>query len=102
MLFRSLMLTRDQAMAELHRRNIGTSVHFIPVHLHSYYRDRYGYSPQEFPVAYGEYQRMISLPCSPRMLDQDVADVIGAVSEIVQQNRVRAGNSSRASAAASK
>src|SRR5205823_2431322 len=81
-----LALNRDQVIAELQRRNIGTSVHFIPVHLHSYYRERYGYRPEDFPVAYAEYQRLISLPCSPRMQDRDVEDVIEAISEIVKQN----------------
>ena len=79
-----LRLTRDALLAELHHRRIGTSVHFIPVHLHAYYRDKYGYSPQDFPVAYAEYQRMFSLPCSPRMQDQDVEDVIEAVLEVVE------------------
>jgi dTDP-4-amino-4,6-dideoxygalactose transaminase len=83
--------TRDQFISELHRRNIGTSVHFIPVHLHPYYRDKYGYSPQDFPVAYANYQRLVSLPCSPRMLDQDVDDVIEAVREVLQG--VEDGNS---------
>lgn len=82
-------ISRDVFLAEMQRRQIGTSVHFIPVHLHAYYRDKYGYAPQDFPVAYAEYQRMLSLPCSPRMQDQDVQDVIEAVIEVARKSDYR-------------
>jgi dTDP-4-amino-4,6-dideoxygalactose transaminase len=62
-------------------------VHFIPIHLHPYYRDKYGYRPEEFPVAYESFQRMISLPLNPRLSDQDVADVIEAVRDVVRTYR---------------
>jgi len=52
-----LTIDRARFIEELKVRNIGTSVHFIPIHLHPYYRDKYGYKPQDFPVAYREYQR---------------------------------------------
>ncbi|WP_027881478.1 DegT/DnrJ/EryC1/StrS family aminotransferase [Meiothermus rufus] len=77
-----LGMSRNQFIEELKARNIGTSVHFIPIHLHPYYRDKYGFKPQDFPVAYDSYNRMVSLPLSPRMSDQDVADVIEAVLEL--------------------
>jgi dTDP-4-amino-4,6-dideoxygalactose transaminase len=82
-----LNVSRNQFMEELKDRNIGTSVHFIPVHLHPYYRDKYGYKPDDFPVAYREYQRIISLPLYPRMSDQDVEDVIEAVCDVVGRFR---------------
>jgi dTDP-4-amino-4,6-dideoxygalactose transaminase len=82
-----LRIDRSQFIDELRRRNIGTSVHFIPVHEHSYYRDRYQLKPDDFPVAHREFQRMLSLPLSPAHTDQDVADVIEAVTEVVRQNR---------------
>lgn len=82
-----LKISRSRFIEELHARNIGTSVHFIPVHLHPYYRDIYGYKPGDFPVAYGEYQRIISLPLSPKMSDQDVEDVVQAVTEVVKRFR---------------
>jgi dTDP-4-amino-4,6-dideoxygalactose transaminase len=83
------MLTIDRArfIEELKARNIGTSVHFIPIHLHPYYRDKYGYKPDDFPVAYREYQRIISLPLYPRMSDRDVEDVIEAVVDVVKRYR---------------
>jgi len=76
---------RNWFIEELKARNIGTSVHFIPVHLHPYYRDKYGYQPEDFPVAYREYQRIVSLPLYPRMSDQDVEDVIEAVVDVVKK-----------------
>jgi len=76
---------RNWFIEELKARNIGTSVHFIPVHLHPYYRDKYGYKPDDFPVAYREYQRIVSLPLYPRMSDQDVEDVIEAVVDVVKK-----------------
>jgi dTDP-4-amino-4,6-dideoxygalactose transaminase len=82
-----LNVSRNQFIEELKVRNIGTSVHFIPIHLHPYYRDKYGYQPDDFPVAYREYQRIVSLPLYPRMTDQDVQDVIEAVSEVVERYR---------------
>ena len=76
---------RAQFIEELKKRNIGTSVHFIPLHLHPYYRQAYGYKPEDFPVAYREYLREVSLPIYSRMSDADVADVIDAVLALVGQ-----------------
>ena len=82
-----LMISRNQFIEELRARNIGTSVHFIPAHIHPYYRNRYGFKPNDFPVAYREYQRMLSLPVYPKMKNQDVEDVISAVLQAVQKFR---------------
>jgi len=82
-----LAIDRDRFIDELNARNIGSSVHFIPVHLHPYYRDMYGFSPEDFPVAYNEYLRLVSLPLHPGLNDEDVDDVIEAVSDIVEQHR---------------
>jgi len=84
-----LTITRNQFISELANRNIGCSVHFIPIHLHRYYREKYGYRPEDFPVAYREYQRLVSLPLSPRMTDADVNDVIAAVKATVQAHTAR-------------
>jgi dTDP-4-amino-4,6-dideoxygalactose transaminase len=82
-------LTIDRAgfIEELKRRNIGASVHFIPIHQLAYYRDRYGLLPQQFPVAQREFERMLSLPLSPAHSDQDIADVIEAVTDVVREHR---------------
>lgn len=83
-----LTINRSQFIEELKKRNIGSSVHFIPLHIQPYYRDRYQFAPQDFPVAYTEYQRLISLPINLRMSDQDLADVIEAVRDVVSKFRV--------------
>ncbi len=82
-----LSIDRAQFISALNKGNIGVSVHFIPLHLHPYYRDTYGYEPEDFPVAYEEYQREISLPIYSKMSDRDVQDVIEIVTEIANQNR---------------
>jgi dTDP-4-amino-4,6-dideoxygalactose transaminase len=83
----TLTIGRDEFIEELKRRNIGTSVHFIPIHVHPYYRDKYGYVPDDFPVAYDNYCRMMSLPLNPRLSDGDASDVVNAVLDIVRMYR---------------
>jgi dTDP-4-amino-4,6-dideoxygalactose transaminase len=78
----ALRICRDQVITELAARNIGTSVHFIPIHLHPFYRDKYGYFPEQFPTAYWNYQRMLSLPIHPGLSDRDVSDVVNAVVDV--------------------
>ncbi|MCX6044823.1 MAG: DegT/DnrJ/EryC1/StrS family aminotransferase [Chloroflexi bacterium] len=80
-----LTIDRAQFIEKLKQLNIGTSVHFIPLHLHPYYSQTYGYKPLDFPVAYREYQREISLPIYSKMSDEDVEDVIQGVLEIIEQ-----------------
>jgi perosamine synthetase len=83
-----LRIGRDDFIEELRIRKIGTSVHFIPLHLHPYYRETYGYKAEDFPIATHEFRREISLPIYSKMSDADVEDVIAAVTEIVEANRV--------------
>jgi dTDP-4-amino-4,6-dideoxygalactose transaminase len=83
----TLRIDRDQFIEELKERNIGTSVHFIPIHLHPYYREKYGFKPEDYPVAYSNFQRIISLPLYPRMSDQDINDVIEAVLDVAEKYR---------------
>lgn len=82
-----LRIGRDRFIDELTTRNIGTSVHFIPIHLHPFYRKKYGYAPQDFPVAVSNFARLLSLPLHPGLSDQDVSDVIEAVLDVVQTHR---------------
>jgi dTDP-4-amino-4,6-dideoxygalactose transaminase len=82
-----LTIDRSRFIEELRARNIGASVHFIPVHLHPYYRDKYGYVPEDFPVAFREYNRLVSLPLYPGMSNEDIRDVIDAVADIVESHR---------------
>jgi dTDP-4-amino-4,6-dideoxygalactose transaminase len=83
-----LTIGRDAFIQQLKNRNIGASVHFIPLHVHPYYEAAYGYTPKDFPVAYAEYQREISLPIYSKMTDADVEYVIDAVSDVVTTFRV--------------
>ncbi len=83
----ALSIDRDRFIEEVGRRGIGSSVHFIPVHMHSYYRNKYGYQPDSFPVAHASFKRIVTLPLHPGLSDSDVARVIEAVTEIVAQYR---------------
>jgi dTDP-4-amino-4,6-dideoxygalactose transaminase len=84
----ALSIDRARFMKELAERKIGTSVHFIPLHLHPYYREMYGFKPEDFPVATREYQRALSLPIFSAMTDRDVDDVIEAVKSVVHDSSV--------------
>jgi dTDP-4-amino-4,6-dideoxygalactose transaminase len=81
-----LTIGRDEFVRELASRNIGTSVHFIPIHVHPYYRDKYGFAPDAFPVAYDSYRRMLSLPLSARITPQDARDVVDAVLDVIRSH----------------
>ena len=82
-----LRIDRARFMEEIKKRNIGASVHFIPLHVHPYYRDTYGYRPEDCPTAYSEYLREVSLPAFSKMSPEDVQSVIDAVTDIVSLNR---------------
>ncbi|HEX9011449.1 MAG TPA: DegT/DnrJ/EryC1/StrS family aminotransferase [Holophagaceae bacterium] len=79
----ALRIDRNTFIDELKNRNIGTSVHYLPVHMHPFYRDKYGYRPEDNPVAADAYQRMLSLPLHAGLTDGDVDDVIQAVRDLV-------------------
>jgi perosamine synthetase len=74
---------RGEIFRALRAENIGVNVHYIPVHQHPYYRDRFGYCGGEYPVAEAAYECLISLPMFHGMTDQDVEDVIAAVQKVV-------------------
>ncbi len=78
-----LTVDRSQIFRALRAENIGVSVHYIPVHLHPYYRDQFGHRDGECPVAEAAYERLISLPMFHGVTDGDVADVVGAVSKVM-------------------
>ncbi|WP_346916327.1 DegT/DnrJ/EryC1/StrS aminotransferase family protein [Clostridium sp.] len=78
-----LTIDRDKFIELMGEANIGTSVHFIPVHLMSYYRENYGYNEGDLPVAESYFDTILSLPLYPKMTDEDVQDVINAVTHII-------------------
>ena len=81
-----LKITRNEFMKKLFSRNIGASVHFIPLHLHPYYRNNFCFNG-EFPNAEHAYERVISLPLYPALKEDDVFYVIKTVREIIIENR---------------
>ena len=81
-----LRIGRGEFIELMRERKIGTSVHFIPLHLHPYYRATSQYRPEDFPNAAHSYERLVSLPIYPSMTDHDAYDVVSAVEDIIRQN----------------
>ncbi len=82
----TLRIDRGEFIRQMKERGIGTSVHFIPLHLHPFYRDRYGYKPEDLPVATREYQRYLSLPLFPSMSAEQVDYVIESAIDIARSS----------------
>jgi dTDP-4-amino-4,6-dideoxygalactose transaminase len=72
-------LGRDRLIEALYAQGIGCSVHYIPLHLQPYWRDRYGLRPAQFPNSQRAYERMLSLPLYTRMTEGDVERVARAL-----------------------
>ena len=77
-----LTIDRARFIEELRQRHISASVHFIPLHHMRFYREHYGLSPADYPVAEREAPRLLSLPLHPLLTDADVADVLEAVRDV--------------------
>jgi dTDP-4-amino-4,6-dideoxygalactose transaminase len=77
-------VNRDAFMQKLHKLNIGTGVHYLGVHLHPYYRDRFGFTEEDFPNATWISERTVSIPLSPKSSDADVADVIETIRRVLE------------------
>lgn len=75
--------SRRELFQALRAEGIGVNVHYVPVHLHPYYRNRFGTQPGDCPVAEAAYERILSLPMFPGMSDDDVKDVILAVRKVL-------------------
>jgi perosamine synthetase len=82
-----LGIDRAAVIEGLKACGIGTSVHFIPLHLHPYYRDRWGYRPEDLPVAAREYERVVSLPLWPGMTEGDLDRVTDALESVLAPAR---------------
>ena len=78
-------LTRDALLNDLATRKIGTGVHYRGVHLHPFYRDKYGLQASDFPVATSISERTLSLPLSPKVSERDQDDVVRALTEALSQ-----------------
>ena len=66
----------------LRAENMGVQVHYIPIHLHPYYRQRFGYVPGQFPKSEEAYETIITLPLFHAMTDLDTRDVVAAVAKV--------------------
>ena len=77
-------ITRDELMKKLSEKGIGTSIHFRAVHLHPYYRQKYGYKGGEYPNAEHISSRTLSLPFFPEMKDEEIDYVCSALKEILR------------------
>lgn len=75
---------RDEIFRALRAENIGVNVHYVPVHLHPYYGERFGYRGGEFPIAESAYQALITLPLFHGMTNCDVDDVVRATEKVIR------------------
>jgi perosamine synthetase len=82
-----LGMDRAAVFRALRAEGIGVGVHYIPVHLHPFYRERYGTGPGLCPAAEAAYEQILSLPLFPAMTDDNVADVIAAVRKVIGPSR---------------
>ena len=80
----ALSAGRAEVFRALRAENLGVNVHYIPVHQHPYYLERFGYKGGEYPVAEDAYERLISLPMFHAMTDQDTEDVVAAVNKVLE------------------
>ncbi len=76
-------VSRDEFMMALHKRGVGTGVHFIPVHLHKYYRERYGFKRGAFPNAEYIGDRIVSIPMSAKLTQAEVKKVINVIRGVI-------------------
>lgn len=81
-----LRIDRAQFITELQQRGIGTSVHWLPLHMHPYYRETYGYAPTDLPTACSLYPELITLPLFPDMTEAQVAYVSDSIKDIVTRS----------------
>ncbi len=77
------LANRDVIFHKLRERGLGVQVHYIPVHLQPYYQENFGYKTGDFPISEAYYQRCITIPLFPKMVDDQIQTVINAVTEVV-------------------
>jgi dTDP-4-amino-4,6-dideoxygalactose transaminase len=79
-------MSRDRFISELHRRNIGTGVHYRAIPVHPVYQRLFGWRPSDFPIADAIGRMTVSLPLSAKLTDQDADDVIDAVHDVFRSS----------------
>ena len=80
-------LDRDTMLNALNRHRIGAGVYYLAIPEHPFYRERFGWKPEDTPAATAWGRRTLSLPLGPKMSDRDADDVIEAVHEILREKR---------------
>jgi dTDP-4-amino-4,6-dideoxygalactose transaminase len=85
---RKVHIDRAEVISQLKQAGIGTSVHWMPLHMHPYYREKFGYKHSDCPSAASIYPELISLPLYPDLTAEDVEYVCGTLREIIAQSRV--------------
>ena len=81
-------ISRNELIKKINQRGIGTSVHYIPVHMHSYYRKKYGYKPHDFPVSKELSESVITLPLYPALKNVEVTYIIETICELWEEYQV--------------
>lgn len=76
-------VSRNDFINEMKKYNIGTSVHFIPIHYHPYYKNKYGFEKGDFPVVENIFDEIVSLPLYPKMTEDELNYVINSTKEII-------------------
>lgn len=84
----ALKIDRDKFLEEMTKRNIGTGVHYIALHLYPYFQRMFAYNPEDFKNAEWISARTVSIPLSAKLTDDDVEDVVQAVKEILEQSKI--------------
>jgi len=79
----SKRISRDDFIKKLNAKGVGTSVHFIPLHIHPYYKNKYTLSPEDFPVAYDCYKKVVSLPIYSKLTDEEIKEIVTSIKELV-------------------
>ena len=82
-----VQVSRNEMIDSLLAENIGAALHFWPLHMMPYYRETYGYKPDDLPVARGVGESVMSLPLTPQMSQRDAQDVVEAVTKVVETFR---------------
>ena len=80
-------LTRNELIEKINEKGIGTSVHYIPMHMHSYYEKKYGFNPEDFPIAKQLSESVITLPLYPGMTEKQIEYVTSTINTLWKEYR---------------